>query len=70
MYLHGGGWVLGNLDTHDSVARSLTNASESIVVSVDYRCGPEHTFPAAINDSYAATQWVAENASHIGADPD
>jgi acetyl esterase len=68
VYLHGGGWVLGNLDTHDSVARSLTNASEAIVVSVDYRRGPEDRFPAAINDSYAAAQWVADNAAEIGAD--
>jgi acetyl esterase len=70
VYFHGGGFVLGGLDTHDSVARSLTNASEGIVVSVDYRLAPEHPFPAAVEDAYAATKWVAHNADSIGADSD
>ncbi len=70
IYMHGGGWVLGDLDTPDSVARSLTNASEGMVVSIDYRKGPEHRFPAAVEDCWAVTQWVAKNADSIGADPD
>jgi acetyl esterase len=69
VYMHGGGWVLGGLDTHDSVARSLTNASEAMVVSIDYRLAPEHTFPAAVEDCWAVTKWVANNASSMEADP-
>jgi acetyl esterase len=68
IYMHGGGWVLGDLDTHDSVARSLTNASEAILVSIDYRKGPEHPFPAAVEDCWAATEWVAKHAESLGAD--
>lgn len=67
IYMHGGGWVLGGLDTHDSVARDLCNASEGIVVSIDYRKGPEHPFPAAVEDCWAVTKWVAENARSLGA---
>ncbi len=67
VYFHGGGWVVGNLDTHDSVARSLANDSESVVVSVDYRKGPEHPFPGAVEDAYLATKWTADNAEEIGA---
>lgn len=68
VYFHGGGWVLCNLDTHDSICRSLANLTECIVVSVDYRLAPEHKYPAAVEDSYAATCWVAENAAAIGGD--
>lgn len=67
VYFHGGGWVAGNLDTHDGVARSLANEGECVVVSVDYRKGPEHPFPAAVEDAYLATKWVADNAAEIGA---
>lgn len=70
VYFHGGGWVLGGLDTHDSVARSLTNSSEAMVVSVDYRLAPEHTFPAAVRDAHAATTWVMQHAEDLGADPE
>jgi acetyl esterase len=69
VFFHGGGWVIGNLDTHDGVCRSLTNAAGCMVVSVDYRLAPEHKFPAAAEDADAATHWVATNAAAIGADP-
>jgi len=61
VYFHGGGWVAGNLDTHDGVARSLANESNSTVVSVDYRKAPEHPFPAAVEDAYQATKWVDDH---------
>ncbi|MBW1861539.1 MAG: alpha/beta hydrolase [Deltaproteobacteria bacterium] len=70
VYFHGGGFVICNLDTHDSVCRALTNGASCIVVSVDYRLAPEHKFPAAVDDAYAATQWVAFNANRINGDPD
>jgi acetyl esterase/lipase len=69
VYYHGGGWVIGTFDTHDAVCRHLANRSEAIVVSVDYRMAPEHKFPAAAEDCYAATCWVASNAAALGADP-
>ena len=69
VYYHGGGWVIGTFDTHDAVCRHLANRSGAIVVSVDYRMAPEHKFPAAAEDCYAATCWVASNAAALGADP-
>lgn len=69
VYFHGGGWVLSNLDTHDMLCRKLANRADCIVVSVDYRLAPEHKFPVAVEDSYAATQWVAEHAHTFGGDP-
>jgi acetyl esterase len=69
VYFHGGGWVQGNLDTHDDVCRALANRAECLVISVDYRLAPEHRFPAAVDDCYAATCWAAENADSIGGDP-
>lgn len=70
VYFHGGGWVLCNLETHDPVCRSLTNAAECVVVSVDYRLAPEHKFPAAAEDCYAAMRWVMNSAPLINCDAD
>jgi acetyl esterase len=69
VYFHGGGHVIGSLDTHDSVARNLCVGANIVVVSVDYRLAPEHPFPAAAVDCYAATAWTAEHAGEIGVDP-
>jgi acetyl esterase len=68
VFFHGGGWVLGNLDTHDSMARALSARSDCMVVATDYRRAPEYRFPAAIEDAYTVTRWVANNAEEIGAD--
>ena len=68
-YYHGGGHVIGSLDTHDFVARNLCAGTGALVASVDYRMGPEHRFPAAVDDSFAALQWLHENAQTLGADP-
>ncbi|GAC1353778.1 MAG: hypothetical protein NVS4B11_21900 [Ktedonobacteraceae bacterium] len=69
VYFHGGGWVIANLDTYDSSCRALTNAAGFIVVSVAYRLAPEHPFPAAADDAYAATQWVRANAASFNGIP-
>lgn len=60
VYLHGGGWVMGDLDTHDALCRGLTNASGLRVMAVQYRLAPEHPHPAALDDAWAATRWAAE----------
>lgn len=70
VYLHGGGYVVGDLDTHDPVCRKLCQEANLVVVSVDYRLAPEHPFPAAVDDTMAAVRWVAANAAEIGADAD
>jgi acetyl esterase len=70
VYYHGGGHVIGSLDTHDFVARNLCAGVGALVASVDYRMGPEHKFPAAVEDSWAALQWVAANAARLSADRD
>ncbi|MFN4354275.1 alpha/beta hydrolase [Parvibaculum sp.] len=69
VYYHGGGWVIGDLETHDALCRTLANEAGLKVIAVDYRLAPEHPFPAAIDDAYAATKWVEANASEIGIDP-
>jgi acetyl esterase len=69
VFYHGGGWCLGDLETHDPVARAHCVAAEAIVVSVDYRLAPEHPFPAGIDDSWAALRWVGEHAAELGGDP-
>lgn len=70
VYFHGGGWVIGDLNTHDVVCRQLTAASGASVVSVDYRLAPEYKFPAAADDAWAATQWVVGHAAELGLDAD
>lgn len=65
VYYHGGGWVLGDLDTHDWVCRKLANTAQCAVVAVDYRMAPEHVFPAAYDDAYAAMQWVIAHAQAL-----
>ncbi|MGO4390400.1 alpha/beta hydrolase [Variovorax sp. M-6] len=69
VYYHGGGWTIGDLDTHDTLCRELCNLSGCAVVAVDYRMGPEHRFPAAVDDVLAATRWVRREAAALGVDP-
>ena len=68
VFFHGGGWVIGGIDSHDGQVREMVNRTSMVYVSVDYRLAPEARFPAAAEDCYAATQWVAANAAEIGAD--
>jgi acetyl esterase len=65
---HGGGWILGDIESHDAIARYLCRQGDVVVVSVDYRLAPENKFPAGVEDCYAALEWVAENAAKIGID--
>ncbi len=68
VYFHGGGWVIGDLDTHDVLCRQLATQSKVAVVSVDYRLAPEHKFPAAVEDCWAATRWIAAHGAALGID--
>jgi acetyl esterase/lipase len=68
LYFHGGGFVVGDLDTHDGTCREHAVGASALVVSVDYRLAPEHPYPAAIEDAWAATQWVAEHGAEMDAD--
>jgi acetyl esterase len=68
VYFHGGGWTIGDLDSHDTLCRELANGSGCAVVAVDYRMGPEHRFPAAVDDAIAATRWVRANAASLQLD--
>ena len=69
VFFHGGGWVVGNIDSHEAMCRHIANRAECAVVSVDYRMGPEHKFPAAVEDCFAATAWTADNGASLGVDP-
>ena len=70
VFLHGGGWVIGNLDSHDNLCRILANSSGHAVLSIDYRLAPEHPFPAALDDAVAATCWAHSNAATLGCSAD
>lgn len=69
VYFHGGGWVIGNLDQVDTQCRALANGAQCVVVNVDYRLAPEHKFPAAVEDAYAAVRYVAEHADEFDVGP-
>lgn len=69
VFLHGGGWVIGNLDSHDRLCRQLANRARCCVVAVDYRLAPEHVFPAAVDDCAAAWQWVAAHSAELAIIP-
>ncbi|MBI1375892.1 MAG: alpha/beta hydrolase fold domain-containing protein [Frankiales bacterium] len=70
VFFHGGGWVVGDLDTHDQPCRLLCRHADVHVLSVDYRLAPEHVYPAAVEDAVAAFAWAREHAAGLGADPD
>ena len=69
VYFHGGGWVIGDLDTHDPLCRSIANKAECIVVSVDYSLAPESKFPVAVMDAYQSVQWVCDHVEELAIDP-
>jgi acetyl esterase len=70
IYYHGGGWVLGSIETHDGICRALAKRAGIVVVSVDYRLAPEHPYPAAFQDAWTAARWVLEHASELRLDPE
>ena len=69
VYFHGGGWVIGDLDSHDSVCRQIAQLSGAVVIAVDYRMAPEHKFPAAVDDAIAVTAWICAETASLGIDP-
>jgi acetyl esterase len=69
VFYHGGGWVIGDLETHDVVCRTLASEGEMIVIAIDYRLAPEHKFPAAVDDAIAAAEWISRHARDVGIDP-
>ncbi len=69
VFYHGGGWITGDIPTHEGICCTLANQAGCVVISVDYRRAPEHKYPIAVNDAYAATVWVCENAASLGVDP-
>lgn len=70
VYFHGGGWVVGDIDTHLGHARRICTQADAVVVSVGFRCAPEHRFPAAFDDAVFATEWAADHLAELGGDPD
>jgi acetyl esterase/lipase len=70
VFYHGGGFVIGDLESHDSMARAIASQVGAVVVAVDYRLAPEHPFPAAVDDAFTALKWVSEHATELGGDPD
>src|SRR3954469_14803813 len=70
VFFHGGGWVLGNLESHDNLCRILANSGGCCVLSVAYRLAPEHPYPAALEDAVTATRWAHTNAASLGCSPD
>lgn len=68
VFFHGGGWVIGNLDSHDVVCRTLADEGQLVLISIDYRLAPEHKFPAAVDDAIAATDWIARNSRELKVD--
>ena len=69
LYIHGGGWVTGSIETHDSWCRKLAQGAQARVVSIEYRLAPEHPFPAAADDATATFRWITRNADELGVDP-
>jgi len=68
VYFHGGGWVIGDLESHDGICREMAHRSRFMVIAVDYRLAPEHKFPAAVDDAFAAVKWISRNAGQLGID--